>query len=118
MPIIWSGQISHISCRRCSIPVLIFWGIYDLILLAGPSRLANHWGYWQGSAGLFNAENPSGNVTSDELYIQILQVAIGVGVAVSLKRLAVGMFLGRQTFGTLMFMLFCLVFGGTAVHFF
>ena len=80
--------------------VLIFWGIYDLILLAGPSRLANHWGYWQDYVGLFNAENPSGNVTGNALYLQILQVAIGVGVAVSLKRLAVGMFLGRQTFGT------------------
>ena len=55
---------------------------------------------------MFNESNPSGNVTSDGLYIQLLQVAIGVGVAVSVKRLAIGMFLGRQTFSKLTFPLF------------
>ena len=85
---------------------MIFWGIYDLALLAGPGRLANHWGYYQDYIGLFNESNPSGNVTSDGLYIQLLQVAIGVGVAVSVKRLAIGMFLGRQTFSKLTFPLF------------
>ena len=78
--------------------VLIWWGIYDLALLSGPSKFANHWGYLQDYIHLFNETNPSGNVPGNEIYMKILQIAIGTGMAVSLKRLTVGLFLGRQTF--------------------
>ena len=45
-----------------------------------------------------NDTNPSGSVINDKLYIQVIEIAIFVGLAVSLKRLAVGLFFGRQTF--------------------
>lgn len=82
-------------------PVLVFWGLYDLALLSGSSAFAKHWAYAQGWIAMFTDSNPPGQVTSNEVYYQVIQIAIGVGVAVSLKRLVVGLFLGRQTFGKL-----------------
>jgi hypothetical protein len=78
--------------------VVTTWGIYDLALLSGSSRFAQHWAYAQTWIDMFNENNPAGNITSSQLYLQIIQIAIAVGVAVSIKRLVVGLFLGRQTF--------------------
>lgn len=80
--------------------ILIFWALYDLILLSGDRDFAHHWGYWQDWVGLFNEDNPSGNVVSNEWNYTILINAIIIGCAVAVKRLVVGLFLGRQTFGT------------------
>lgn len=92
--------------------VLTFWAIFDLILLNtneddasnlsdenGYVRFVHHWGYMQDWIGLFNESNPSGDVVSNEWNERILVNAIIVGVAVAVKRLVVGLLLGRQTFG-------------------
>ena len=78
--------------------VVTAWGIYDLALLSGSSRFAQHWAYAQTWIEMFNANNPAGTVTSSQLYLQIIQIAIALGIAISIKRLVVGLFLGRQTF--------------------
>lgn len=79
--------------------ILTFWAIYSLILLCGDTEYAHHWGYWQDWIGMFNKDNPSGDVVNNELIQEILVNAIIVGVAVAIKRLTVGLLLGRQTFG-------------------
>ena len=79
--------------------IVIFWALYDLGLLAGSNQFVQHWGYWQDVVRMFNESNPSGNVTSNETYLLILQLAIAMGVSVALKRFVVGLLLGRQTFG-------------------
>ena len=76
-----------------------FWGTYNLILLSGDSRYARHWFYFQDFIELFNEENPGGNVINSSTNYAILRLMIIVGVCVSIKRLVVGLFLGRQTFG-------------------
>ena len=81
--------------------IAVFWAIYRLILLSGDRDYAHHWGYWQDWVGLFNEENPSGNVVDHEWNNKILRLTIFIGIAVSIKRLFVALFLGRQTFGTL-----------------
>jgi len=77
---------------------LLFWAVYDLLLLSGDRDFAHHWGYWQDYVGLFNEDNPSGNVVDNEWNLTILRLAIFVALAVALKRLFVALFLGRQTF--------------------
>jgi hypothetical protein len=79
--------------------ISIFWAIYDLVLLTGSHDYAHHWGYWQDYIKLFNEHNPSGTATEHELNDVIYKLMIIVGIVVSLKRLAVCLFLGRQTFG-------------------
>lgn len=46
-----------------------------------------------------NATNPPGFVTSSTAFYRFVSIAMGVGVAVAFKRVAVGVYLGRQTFG-------------------
>jgi len=77
--------------------ILTFWAIYNLILNCGDSDFAGHWLYWQDWIGLFNEDNPAGNVVSNEWNYAILSNSIIVGCAVAVKRLVVGLFLGRQT---------------------
>lgn len=86
----------------------IFWAAWDLVLLSTSEqsspdasayvRFVHHWGYWQDWVGLFNEDNSSGDVVSSEWNYAILINAIIVGVAVAVKRLVVGLLLGRQTF--------------------
>ena len=45
-----------------------------------------------------NRANPPGFVTSSLAFYRVCAVAMGVGAAVSVKRMAVGIFLGRKTF--------------------
>jgi hypothetical protein len=87
----------------------IFWAVWDLALLctseptsrtaSGYVRFAHHWGYWQDWVGVFNISNPSGEVVNNEWNRRILINAIIVGFSVAVKRLVVGLLLGRQTFG-------------------
>ena len=87
----------------------IWWAIFDILLLQTTdarkttdyAAFVHHWGFWQDWVGLFNKENPSGDVVSNEWNKSILVNAIIVGVAVAVKRLVVGLLLGRQTFGAL-----------------
>jgi hypothetical protein len=79
--------------------LLLFWGIYNFGLVVGDTRFKNHWLYWQDWLSLFNEDNTSGDVTSSKWFSQLCTVAVCVGIAVSVKRLAVGVLLGRQTFG-------------------
>ena len=76
-----------------------FWGTYNLILLSGDASYARHWLYFQDFIDLFNEQNPGGNVINSPTNYAILRLMIIVGVCVSIKRLVVGLFLGRQTFG-------------------
>jgi hypothetical protein len=78
--------------------IAIFWATFDLLLNAGTSDFVHHWGYWQDKIGLFNEDNPSGNVVDHPWNFKVLRLCIFVGLAVSLKRLVLSLFLGRQTF--------------------
>ena len=106
--------------------MMAMWGIWDFALLVGDHSFARHWLYWQDVWGLFNekvsyllldgssfrfevsfsnssccyfqCKNPAGEITSSLTYFRILAIAVSVGCVVSVKRLAVGLYLGRQTF--------------------
>ena len=81
-------------------PFVVFcWAILDFVTLCGDGPFAKHWGYWQDLVGLFSSTNPPGHVVDSIWNFRILITAIGVSVAVALKRFAVGLYLGRQTFG-------------------
>jgi hypothetical protein len=78
--------------------LMMFWGIFNFALVTGDSPFNKHWLYWQDVWGLFNETNPSGTVTSSTWFSIICTVSAIVGAAVSVKRVAVGVVLGRQTF--------------------
>ena len=77
---------------------MFFWATWDFALLQGDKDYAHHWGYWQDWLGIFNEDNPAGNVVDNEWYREILICALIIGAAVAVKRLLVGLMLGRQTF--------------------
>ncbi|GAX10966.1 hypothetical protein FisN_2Lh496 [Fistulifera solaris] len=78
--------------------IVFFWGILDFCFLSGKTPWADHWAYWQDVFGLFNYQNPSGSVPSSELYIRILCIAVAITLVVSVKRLWLGVTLGRKTY--------------------
>lgn len=78
--------------------MMAMWGVWDFALLVGDHAFARHWLYWQDVWGLFNENNPAGDITSSLAYSRILVIAVSVGCVVSVKRLAIGLYLGRQTF--------------------
>ena len=47
---------------------------------------------------MFNANNSSGDLTSNDLYYKVLRLAVSIGIIVAIKRLIVGIMLSRQTF--------------------
>jgi hypothetical protein len=82
------------------IPFIIStWAIYDFVMLSGAHALANHWLFWQDLLDLCNANNPSGGIPSSPTNYRILGSALGAGIAISVKRFWVGLYLGRRTFG-------------------
>jgi hypothetical protein len=80
-------------------PFLAFsWGLLNLGMLEGSSKFVKHWVYWQTSVGVFNDQNPSGGITSNAVYRQILILAVFSGFATSVKRLWLGLYIGRKTY--------------------
>jgi hypothetical protein len=75
------------------------WGLFNFALVVGDSKFSNHWLFWQDWIGLMNARNPPGFVTSSTAFYRFVSIAMAVGGAVAFKRVAVGVYLGRQTFG-------------------
>ncbi|CAJ1957654.1 unnamed protein product [Cylindrotheca closterium] len=78
--------------------VIFMWSILNFGMLYGNTAFAAHWLFWQDTIPLFSEANPAGNVVNSDLYRIILTIGATVTVAVSIKRLAVGLFLGRQSF--------------------
>jgi hypothetical protein len=78
--------------------LMMMWGIWDFALVAGDHAFARHWLFWQDFWGLFNEQNPAGDVLMSQPYYRVLSIAVSVGAVVSVKRLVVGLYLGRQTF--------------------
>lgn len=76
-----------------------FWGLYNFALIVGGGDFDNHWLFWQDFIALMNRSNPAGAVTSSLAMYRICAIAMGVGAAVAVKRLAIGIYLGRKTFG-------------------
>ena len=80
-------------------PFLIFcFGMYNFALVVGDSRFSNHWLFWQEWIKMCNGANPPGLVTSSQAFYRICACAMVVGSAVAIKRVAVGLYLGRKTF--------------------
>ena len=78
--------------------VCFWWAIFDFAMLANGGQFAHHWLYWQDIIGLYNADDPSGNVPSSSLHTTLLTVVLSVSVVVAVKRFVIGLLLGRQTF--------------------
>jgi hypothetical protein len=78
---------------------LFSWAIFDLILLYGYRQFSRHWLYWQSLIDIFNATNPSGNVTDNDFYKRVIYVSIGLSIAVTIKRALVGNLVGKRVVG-------------------
>jgi hypothetical protein len=93
-------QSPHSSFTICAIlsSSRVGFGMYNFALCVGDSPFSNHWLFWQPYVGMFNRANPPGFVTSSLAFYRVCAVAMGVGAAVAVKRMAVGIYLGRKTF--------------------
>ena len=80
--------------------VTLTWCAFNFALLYGDHQFAHHWLYFQEKIELFNFANPSGHVVDSDWYFRVLIIGISVSVVVAIKRLILGLFLGRQTYGT------------------
>ena len=78
--------------------LLFFWAFYDLCMLTGSGSFANHWLYYQNAIELFNAENFSGDVTSNIWNFRIVIAALMLGIVAALKRILTGLCLGGRQY--------------------
>mmetsp|Transcript_30851 Transcript_30851/g.46812 ORF Transcript_30851/g.46812 Transcript_30851/m.46812 type:complete len:955 (+) Transcript_30851:54-2918(+) len=77
--------------------VAFAWSLINFALNYGTSQFAHHWLFWVGW-GLFNEENPAGNVTHSTEYRNILFTLLCLGIATAIKRLVFGLKFGAQTY--------------------
>jgi len=77
--------------------ILCFWAILDFAFLFGTGEFPKHWLFYQNKLDLFNAANPVVGITDNETYMRLLLSLIFIGVATSLKRLWLAIYLGRRT---------------------
>jgi hypothetical protein len=82
---------------------MFFWSLWDLALLQGNTDFAKHWGQWQtyyfdNYLSIFTQANPSGGIPGESWYRRLLIMGIGVGMAISVKRVWVGFMLGRKIY--------------------
>jgi len=69
----------------------------DFAFLYGNYPFPRHWLFWQNKLDIFNDLNPVQGVTSSNGYMRLLFTCIFVGIAASLKRLFLAVYLGRRT---------------------
>ena len=69
----------------------------DFVFLYGNYPFPRHWLFWQDKLDIFNAKNPVQGVTNSSGYMLLLFTMIFVGIAASLKRLFLAVYLGRRT---------------------
>lgn len=56
--------------------------------------------FYQDAVAMFNANNPSGGVTSSKEYQTVLIVAVVIAFVVSVKRFWLGLVQGKRTYRT------------------
>jgi hypothetical protein len=78
--------------------VFFWWSILDFAFIQEDRERSRHWLFWQNYVGLFNSDNPSGNMVNDPIYTRILILTAVISVLVAIKRFAVGLWLSRNTF--------------------
>jgi hypothetical protein len=69
----------------------------DFAFLYGNYPFPRHWLFWQNKLDIFNDKNPVEGVTSSDGYMRLLFACIFFGIAASLKRLFLAVYLGRRT---------------------
>ena len=78
---------------------LTVWGALNVLLIQGIHNSDNiffsHWLYFT-EIEMFTAENPSGSVVESELYKKVLVAFVVVGVAASLKRTVLALYLSKR----------------------
>ncbi|KAL3792577.1 hypothetical protein HJC23_005547 [Cyclotella cryptica] len=77
--------------------ICIFWPVLDFCFLYGSNEFVMHWLFWQNYLDIFNSINPVNGVTDNAIYLRFLLMSVFVGAVVSLKRLALAIYLGRRT---------------------
>lgn len=77
--------------------VAFAWSCINFALNYGTHQFAKHWLFWVGW-GLFNEENPAGNITHSTEYRNVLFTLLCLGIAVAIKRLVFGLKFGKQTY--------------------
>ena len=79
--------------------IVVSWGILSLLLLSGSHAFANHWLYWQDLIGMCEESNPSGGIPDSDVNYRVLCSLIAIGVAVTAKRVWLGLYFGKRTLG-------------------
>lgn len=82
---------------------MFFWSVWNLALLQGNTDFAKHWGHWQtyyfdNYLSIFTQANPSGDIPGESWYRRLLIMGIVVGLAISIKRVWVGLMLGKKIY--------------------
>lgn len=94
------GQIfTLVLIQSHGLPFLVFfWSLYSSAMTTGNNEFAKHWLFWQNKLVMFTAANNDGGITTEEAYHSVLNAALIFGVAVLVKRVLLGVYIGKRTY--------------------
>lgn len=73
--------------------------MWDFAILHGDFPFTLNWAY-ETNIGMFSASNPGAQFINSRFYLMVLCSVLIQGLANSMKRTTVAMFLGKRIFGT------------------
>ena len=74
--------------------VFIFWGLWSLVLIQN----SDGWLSWTGIEMFTKAENHDGGILEGDTYVELLASLIMIGVATTIKRTVLALFLGKRIY--------------------
>eukprot|EP00970_Alexandrium_tamarense_P009980 scaffold1976_cov187-Alexandrium_tamarense.AAC.9 len=77
--------------------ILTCWGIWSFILIRGTGSFYDHWGFFT-DIEMLNDDNQGGGVVESDLYTDVLTSLIVAGVATSIKRTILALYLGKRVY--------------------
>jgi len=97
----WMGPLTVLGIIQAKgWPLVLFlWSLFNFGMCYGQARFVKHWLFWVGW-GLFNEDNPAGNLTNSVEYRNVLFSMLCLGIAAAIKRVWFGLLFGKRTYKT------------------
>ena len=74
---------------------IVFWALWNWILIIGDAKWKRHWLCWQSKVGLFSTDNPGSEIS----FLIFLMACMIAGLATMFKRAYFAYYLGRKKYG-------------------
>jgi hypothetical protein len=78
---------------------IIFWALWNFILIIGDAKWKRHWLWWQSKVALFSTDNQGSEEHTISILIFTMASCLIVGLATMFKRAYFAYYFGRKKYG-------------------